>query len=395
MGYRGSKSSLFKYNSQPVRKVKGVKEQRVDGSWDVIRINKTPIQLGQAGRLGTNNFKLLLSLRCTLMGFERSYQVKIPANQLMTRNFSLVSGLNPWFITGFSDAEGSFIVSVYRSESSKLKWRVTAYFSIHLHNKDIAILKSIKQTLGVGNVRKNSDTTSLFRVDNIQELQIIINHFDKYQLIGAKLSDYILFKQCFELIKGKEHLTQEGLEKIISLKYKLNKGLSEELIKAFPNIIPVDRPHYSFNGIQNPHWIAGFASGDSSFYVSTESIKSIKQNKTINTRVRLNFGTNLHIRDKQLLIAIANYLTILPKNINIYEGKNKQNALLQIRSFSQIISKIIPFFNEYPIIGIKSLDFFEFKVIAEMMKNKEHLTESGLNKIMNIVKNMNLRREDF
>jgi hypothetical protein len=32
MGYRGSKSSLFKYNSQPVNKGKGVKEQRVDGS---------------------------------------------------------------------------------------------------------------------------------------------------------------------------------------------------------------------------------------------------------------------------------------------------------------------------------------------------------------------------
>jgi len=32
MGYRGSKSSLFKYNSQPIRKGKGVKEQRVDGS---------------------------------------------------------------------------------------------------------------------------------------------------------------------------------------------------------------------------------------------------------------------------------------------------------------------------------------------------------------------------
>jgi hypothetical protein len=32
MGYRGSKSSLFKYNSQPINKYKGVKEQRVDGS---------------------------------------------------------------------------------------------------------------------------------------------------------------------------------------------------------------------------------------------------------------------------------------------------------------------------------------------------------------------------
>ena len=32
MGYRGSKSSLFKFYSQLINKYKGVKEQRVDGS---------------------------------------------------------------------------------------------------------------------------------------------------------------------------------------------------------------------------------------------------------------------------------------------------------------------------------------------------------------------------
>jgi hypothetical protein len=56
--------------------------------------------------------------------------------------------------------------------------------------------------------------------------------------------------------------------------------------------------------------LAGFASADSSFYVSIENAKNSKQDKTNKTRVRLGFGTNLHIRDKQLLVAIANYLTI-------------------------------------------------------------------------------------
>jgi len=49
MGYRGSKSDF-----------ESVKEQRVDGSW----------------------CKKPLHLRCTLMGFERNYQIKIPSNQL-------------------------------------------------------------------------------------------------------------------------------------------------------------------------------------------------------------------------------------------------------------------------------------------------------------------------
>lgn len=159
-------------------------------------------------------------------------------------------------------------------------------------------------------------------------------------------------------------------------------------MKAFPNVQPTDRSDYTCNGIQNPYWLAGFASGDSSFYISIENAKSSSKNN----RVRLGFGTNLHIRDKQLLVAIANYLTILP--VQIYEGKNQQSAVLQIRNYSQIVSKVIPFFNEYPIIGVKRLDFADFKKVAEMMKNKEHLTESGLKKILSIVEGMNLRREN-
>lgn len=224
MGYRGSKSVLKNT----------VKEQRVDGSW-------------------SSDSKLLL--RCTLMGCESSYQVKIPTKQLNNRTFSTLSAqpnINPWFLTGFSDAEASFIISIYRDEKSKIKWRVTPNFSIHIHIKDIAILEVIRNTLCVGKVRKNSNNTAIFRVDNIQELQVIIDHFDKFPLVSAKVSDFLLFKQCYNLIKQKQHLTQAGLEQILALKCNLNKGLTDVLKEAFPNIVPVDRPKYIFNVIPNP-----------------------------------------------------------------------------------------------------------------------------------------------
>jgi len=53
-------------------------------------------------------------------------------------------------ITGFSDAEGSFIISVYQDVKSKLKWRVSAYFSIHIHIKDLELLKIFRNTFNVG-----------------------------------------------------------------------------------------------------------------------------------------------------------------------------------------------------------------------------------------------------
>jgi hypothetical protein len=62
MGNRGSKSDL---------NFKSVKEQRVDGSW-LLKKLAVPIR----------------SLRCTLMGFERNYQIKNPAKQLINRTYS-------------------------------------------------------------------------------------------------------------------------------------------------------------------------------------------------------------------------------------------------------------------------------------------------------------------
>jgi hypothetical protein len=93
----------------------------------------------------------------------------------------------------------------------------------------------------MGKVRKNSKSTAIFRVSNLQELQVIIDHFKKYPLISAKYSDFLLFEQCYNLIKQKEHLTQVGFEKILALKSNLNRGLPDDLKSAFPNIVPVAR----------------------------------------------------------------------------------------------------------------------------------------------------------
>jgi hypothetical protein len=68
--------------------------------------------------------------------------------------------------------------------------------------------------------------------------------------------------QAFNLIQNKEHLTEEGLRKIVAIKASLNLGLSEELKAAFPKILPVMRPSVLNYNIQDPHWFAGFTSGE-------------------------------------------------------------------------------------------------------------------------------------
>jgi hypothetical protein len=88
------------------------------------------------------------------------------------------------------------MITITQNEKYKMKWRVIPSFQIHIHNKDISLLNQIQKVLGVGKVRKNSNTTVLFRVDNLKEIQVIINHFDRFPLLSVKTSDFILFKEC-------------------------------------------------------------------------------------------------------------------------------------------------------------------------------------------------------
>lgn len=88
---------------------------------------------------------------------------------------------------------------------------------------------------------------------SLKDLQVIVHHFDNYPLITQKWSDYQLFKQVIDLMEGKEHLTMEGLQKIVSIKAVLNKGLPENLKAAFPETVPTIRPKVTSQIILDPY----------------------------------------------------------------------------------------------------------------------------------------------
>lgn len=361
IGNRGSKSDF-----------KSVKEQRVDGSL-ILKKNKRPVPV-------------LRSLRCTLKDFKRNYHV---GNPTKNSTDSSPQTLHPKFITGFADAEGCFMVGIFKSSSNVLGWRVSLSFAIHIHIKDISLLYKIKNTLGVGVVRRNSTTTAIYSVTGLSNLKVIINHFIKYPLISEKYADFILFKYCYDICVSGAHLTLNGFRKILSFKSSLNKGLSSTLIVAFPGIIPEPRPVNLPISKLDPNWIAGFISGDSSFSVAIENVST-----GLGKRVRLIFGTCLHIRDYPLLLLIRNHF-IDSKNIssNIHCSKKNNTSILQIKDTKVIFNKVIPFFNKYPVEGIKALDFNDFQEVAKLMGDKQHLTPPGLDRIIKIANGMNLNRK--
>jgi len=124
-------------------------------------------------------------------------------------------------VTGFTDAEGCFCLSIIKDSRRKTDWRVSLSFQITLHIKDLALLNLFKQYFGVGNVTKRGSISS-FRVDSIKELQIIVNHFKQFPLKSQKAADFLLFEKAFDKILLKRHLEKSGLEQLVGIRASMN-----------------------------------------------------------------------------------------------------------------------------------------------------------------------------
>lgn len=375
MDNRGSKSTMLTSTV--------VKEQRVDGSWSSHSED----------------------LRCTLQDFERnkginlgfnlergwnSY-VKVPSNQFGLRKFSTYNSIPgsilPGVWSGLIDGEGSFSIIVDKNKTRKLGWRVQLKFQIGLHTKDLNLLYQLQEYLGgIGSIHlaRNREIVN-YSIDSIEDLNKLLSHFEKYPLLTQKAADLLLFKQAVKLFNNKVHLTVEGLNQIINIKASMNLGLSDMLKLEFPGYTPFERPLINYNNVKlDPNWISGFVSAEGNFDVRMPST-----NSKLGYRVQLRFRISQHSRDIRLMEKIVEYFG----SGKIYKYSGKSAVSLSIVDFSDISNKLIPFFNQYSVIGIKLYDYLDWCKIHNLMTNRSHLTVEGVISIRDIKSGMNTGRK--
>jgi len=188
------------------------------------------------------------------------------------------------------------------------------------------------------------------------------------------------------MMNRKEYLTIEGLRKIVAIKASLNLGLSEELKSAFPNVVPIPRPLIQNKKILDPYWLAGFASGEACFLINIYKSSPSK----LGEAVKLIFNIAQHSRDSELLISFEKYL-----GCGLTNKHSGDATVFIVTRLYDITEKIIPFFDKYPIIGVKSQDYQDFKKVAKLTTNEDHLTTEGLDNIRKIKAGMNKGRVKF
>ena len=330
--------------------------------------------------------RLISGLRCTLTGFERNcpnglflsknlknYQIRILSNQInKLRRYTDLATLkplahtgllNPWFVTGFSDGESSFYIGIIKSDKSKLGFYVLPCFQINIHKKDLDLLKSLKSFWGVGKIYTQKESCSYF-VNSLKDLTIIVQHFEDYPLITQKLADFKLFKQAIDLISRKEHITLAGLQKIAAIKASLNWGLSEELMIAFPNTIPVQRPllPHTEGNIPNSCWLVGFTEAEGCFSVILNESPTAKTG----FQVQLRFKLTQHIKDEKLIRSLVEFFGCG----KVYTYKNTVD--FKITKLTDFIDKVLPVFREVSLRGAKAKDWLDFCKAVDILVKKEH-----------------------
>lgn len=311
------------------------------------------------------------------------YIWRLTEDQVTVSSEKSISSIHPLYITGFTDAEGSFSLSISASSKYSTGFLVKLLFDIGLDKRDRELLEIIQSYFGVGKIYERGKSVIDYRVQSVEELEVIINHFDSYPLITDKWADYQLFKMAFYILKSKEHLTTEGINKLLSIKASMNKGLSEVQKAAFStSVIPVERPKLIDQVISDPHWIVGFVDGEGCFFVYIQKSKVL-----IGEAVRLKFQITQHVRDLSLIRSLEN--TFGCGRVEI----SRSWACYVVTTFSDNLNKIIPFFDKYPLQGVKRKNFDDFNRVVSLVKNNKHLSKCGLEEIKQIKMGMNKGRK--
>ncbi len=136
--------------------------------------------------------------------------------------------LDPNYVCGFIDGEGSFSISIGKHKTLKRGFEVRPEFEIELRKDDQEILERILITIGVGRIydcqydRYGWYPHSKYKITSIWDMKEFLFPFlDTNPLQAKKGKSYVLFKEIVLMLCEKKHLSDEGFNLIVKLRDEL------------------------------------------------------------------------------------------------------------------------------------------------------------------------------
>ena len=182
--------------------------------------------------LTASGLQTIISLKASMnLGLPTALKVAFPdltpaIRPIRSNEQLLNSNIDPYWMVGFTAAEGCFSIRITKSLTTKTGYQVQLRYQITQHSIDKVFMYSLEKFWGCGKVflrfRENKVDFQILKFRDLCEK--VLPLFQSIGLQGVKYLDFADFCKAIEIIKKKEHLTDEGLDKLRVLKQGMNRG---------------------------------------------------------------------------------------------------------------------------------------------------------------------------
>ena len=277
------------------------------------------------------------------------------------------------FVDGLIDSDGSLQLGVDKEPENKIRW--TAKLYIDLTSISIEVLNSAKDILNVGFIQKASSVPPekdkwSYRISSQKGCKSVITLLQPY-LRGTAREQSVIFKAAAELAVSGKTRKKEGLTQYIHLMYKINsqgvfrrKTLNEWLQGIDAETIPFDKsllqtlpPVHSCSD----EWIAGYAQGDGSFYITRDKVDQPR------------FCFTLIDDYKAILEDIQKALNNCGNIYSIHPGTASNNKVVyryQVDTQNVLREQVIPVFDKNFLVGQQQERYLLWRKALELQEKK-------------------------
>lgn len=131
------------------------------------------------------------------------------------------------YLIGFVEGEGCFYIGIVRSRETISHWQVIYFFKVSQNPSGKVILEQLKNRLACGYIKANSlsdknDKSLAYVVRDLPNLVNKVIPFFKGKLHTKKSKDFEKFCEVIDLVCTRQHLTKQGISKVLDIAYSMN-----------------------------------------------------------------------------------------------------------------------------------------------------------------------------
>jgi hypothetical protein len=286
------------------------------------------------------------------------------------------------YLAGLIEGDGTF--AIHDKESSAKKY--TPMIIIVFKKSDLLFAKFLRNLTNCGTVYEKPERGYI-----LWQIQDIISVYTIIKIINGYLRTPKIEALERAIVWINNYIEENKNSKLPSTQRNLSQ--IENLITC----------SLDTSGIESNSWLAGFSDADANFSINIHK-RSNKNSTRVQLYYRLEIRQNFHRVSKNTIYSEPSYFPIISEigkylNVSIYSRrrdiKDKIYSSFTVMSHNKDSNlKIINYFESYPLLSSKFLDYTSFKELVKL-QNENSITTSYLDKAVQIRKNFNKTRSTY